>query len=81
MIIAETNPTPKPAMIRPTAKTAMVLEASWITTPIANTTQPVIIVVRRPIQSARSPAKRAPKKVPAERIETIKELFDEERTK
>jgi hypothetical protein len=81
MIIAETKPTPKPVMIRPTAKTATVLEAIWITTPIANTTQPVIIVVRRPIQSERSPARRAPKKVPADRIETIKELFDGDRTK
>lgn len=37
---------------------------------------PAIMVGRRPIMSARSPAMRAPKKVPAERMETIKEVVE-----
>lgn len=48
---------------------------------MAKTPQPTMIVVRRPNQSERSPAIMAPKKVPAERIETIRELLDEDRTK
>lgn len=36
---------------------------------------PAMMVVRRPIQSAKSPAIRAPKKVPAERMDVIKDFF------
>lgn len=39
------------------------------------TRQPKMMVARRPIQSAKSPAIRAPKKVPAERIEVISDFF------
>jgi len=39
--------------------------------------QPAIIVGRRPIISARSPAMRAPKKVPADKIETMREVWEE----
>jgi hypothetical protein len=59
----------------------MVLDAIWRATPMAKTPQPAMIVVRRPNQSERSPAIKAPKKVPADRIETISELLEEERTK
>lgn len=45
------------------------------------TMQPAITVVRRPNQSARSPAIKAPKKVPAERIETIRDFLEEGMTK
>jgi hypothetical protein len=36
---------------------------------------PAMMVVRRPNQSARSPAISAPKKVPAERIDVIRDFF------
>jgi len=39
--------------------------------------QPAIIVGRRPIMSARSPAMIAPKKVPADKIETMREVWEE----
>ena len=39
------------------------------------TKQPRMIVVRRPKKSARSPAMIAPKKVPADKMETIKDFF------
>jgi len=39
------------------------------------TPQPAMMVVRRPNQSARSPAMRAPKKVPAERMEVMSDFF------
>jgi hypothetical protein len=42
--------------------------------------QPLMMVVRRPNQSARSPAMMAPKKVPAERIEVMSDLLEEEMT-
>ena len=38
------------------------------------TMQPTMMVVRRPMKSAKSPAIRAPKKVPAERIDTIRDF-------
>ena len=37
------------------------------------------MVVRRPMKSVKSPAIRAPKKVPAERIETISDFCQEGR--
>lgn len=71
MLTALTNPTPTPAIKRPTTMRGTEVEATWRMTPTEKTPHPVMIVVRRPIQSARAPAKRAPKKVPAERMETI----------
>jgi hypothetical protein len=55
----------------------MSVEATWRITPTLKTPQPAIIVVRRPIKSAISPAIIAPKKVPAERIDVIRDLFCE----
>jgi hypothetical protein len=43
-------------------------------TPTEKTPQPVMIVERRPILSASQPEKRAPKKVPADRMETMSDL-------
>jgi hypothetical protein len=76
MVTAETNPTPKPAIRRPTDKAAMLSDATWTMTPTMKTRQPAMIVVFRPIQSASTPLRSAPKKVPAERIETIKLCCD-----
>ena len=81
MIMAETNPTPKPATRRPTTSRASPLEMVWRMTPMVKIPQPAMIVVRRPMKSARSPAIIAPKKVPAERIEVIKDFFQDERMK
>lgn len=53
----------------------------WRMAPIIKIAQPEIIVVRRPMKSARSPVMIAPKKVPAERMEMIKDFFQDERVK
>ena len=45
------------------------------------TMQPSMMVVRRPVKSAISPAMRAPKKVPAERMETMRDFCQEGRAK
>lgn len=42
---------------------------------------PQMIVVRRPMKSARSPAMRAPKKVPADRMDVIRDFFQAGREK
>ena len=42
---------------------------------------PAMMVVRRPNQSARSPAKMAPKNVPAERIDVMRDFFQSGRVK
>jgi hypothetical protein len=72
MLIAETNPTPNPATNLPTTKAGMFVAATWTTTPTMKTPHPLMIVVRRPIQSARAPDTRAPKNVPADNIDTIR---------
>src|SRR6266536_4100813 len=74
MIIAETKLTPGPAMRRPATKRPRDVDAVCRIQPIPYTMQPRVIVVRRPNQSARSPATREPKKVPAERIEMMSDL-------
>ena len=61
--------TPKPAMTRPTMKVAH-LVSSWRPTPRQKTRQDMIRPHLRPTISPIGNAKRAPKKVPAERIET-----------
>jgi hypothetical protein len=74
MMMAETKPTPIPAIRRPGTRSATVVDATCNATPREKTAQPRMIVVRRPNQSAREPAISAPKKVPAERMETIKDF-------
>jgi hypothetical protein len=81
MMTAETKPTPNPAIRRPATRRPRLEEAVWRITPTMKTKQPAMTVVRRPNQSARSPAIRAPKKVPAERIETMRDFFHEGTTK
>jgi hypothetical protein len=68
MMIADTKPTPKPAIRRPATNSPRELdEQSGRIQPMPYTTQPRMTVVLRPNQSARSPAKMAPKKVPADK--------------
>ena len=43
-------------------------------TPTMKMKQPMMMVVLRPVKSATSPAMMAPKKVPADRMETIRDL-------
>jgi len=80
MITEEINPIPNPAIRRPSTKrTTWFVEAIWRIQPMLKTTHPAIIVKRRPTKSATSPAMRAPKKVPQERIEVMSDLVDEGR--
>jgi hypothetical protein len=74
MMIADTKPTPIPAMRRPGTSKPTVVEATCRVTPTEKTRQPAMIVERRPHQSARDPAKSAPKKVPAERMDVIRDF-------
>ena len=74
--MADTNPTPKPATMRPPTSTLTVVEATCRATPQEKMAQAIMMDRRRPIQSARFPPKRAPKKVPADRIDVIK-LFSQ----
>ena len=73
MTTAEMKPTPKPAMRRPATITPRLVEAVSRIPPTVKIPQPIIITVRRPRKSARSPAMMAPKKVPAERIEVTRD--------
>jgi hypothetical protein len=75
MMIADTNPTPNPAIKRPATNSPRLLEAVCKTQPIPYTTHPRMTVVLRPNQSARSPARMAPKKVQADRMETMRDLW------
>src|ERR1700733_6105409 len=79
MMIAEMKPTPSPAMTRPTHMRAMPVEAVWQMQPMAKMKQPPMIVKRRPIKSAISPAMIAPKKVPADKIEVVRDFCQEAR--
>lgn len=61
--------------------------ASWLVAaiskmqPIMKTAQPMMMVQRRPMKSATSPAIRAPKKVPADRMDTINDFSQEGKAK
>ena len=63
MTMDEMNPTPKPAMSRPATMTPRPVEAVSRIPPTTKIPHPVMIVIRRPIKSAISPAIIAPKKV------------------
>jgi hypothetical protein len=80
-LIAEIKPTPVPAMSLPTTITASVVLAVSRIQPTVNVRQPVMIVQRRPMRSATSPAIRAPKKVPQERIPVRRDCCHPGRTK
>ena len=73
----ETIPTPQPAKTRPTAKRGRAEAAVCMATPAekmrtARTTDHLL-----PRKSAAGAAKRAPKKVPADKIETTRDCWDE----
>lgn len=53
----------------------------WTATPTIKIIQPAMMVYDRPKKSAQSPAMTAPKKVPAERIEVIRDWSLELMTK
>lgn len=73
MTMAEMNPTPNPQMIRPAHMTPRPVEAVSRMQPIVKMKQPLMMVVRRPMKSAISPAMRAPKKVPQDRMDVVKD--------
>ena len=73
----ETIPTPQPAKTRPTAKRGRAAAAVCMATPAekmrtARTTDHLL-----PRKSAAGAAKRAPKKVPADKMETTRDCWDE----
>lgn len=73
MAYAEIKPTPRPQMIRPAAMTPMLVDAVSRIHPTVKIAQPIMMVDRRPMKSARSPAMMAPKNVPADRIEVVRD--------
>ena len=70
-LIAEIKPTPNPAKKRPARKSGMLTAAVCRMTPKIKTNDDRMRPKRRPAQSARGAAPRAPKKVPADNMETI----------
>lgn len=73
---AEIKPTPNPAKNRPATNIGIALAAVCKMTPNVKTQEDTINDQRRPIRSAIKAAASAPKKVPAERIETISDCCD-----
>jgi len=69
--MAEIKPTPKPAKNRPATNRGIAVAAVCKTTPKMKTSVEAIRPNRRPKISATGAALRAPKNVPADRIETI----------
>jgi hypothetical protein len=70
---AEIRPTPNPAKKRPARKRSRPVEATWRMTPKMKTKDEATSDRRRPMLSASKGDARAPKKVPAERMETTAE--------
>lgn len=73
--MAEMRPTPRPAKNLPATNIAWLPDATVCRmTPRLNTIRQLLMMPhRRPKLSATGAAKRAPKKVPAERIETMRD--------
>jgi hypothetical protein len=71
---AETRPTPRPAKNRPARNNGMAVAAVCRMTPNIKTQLEAIRLQRRPMRSAMGAAPRAPKKVPAERMDTIADV-------
>ena len=69
--MAEMKPTPRPAIKRPATITPRPVDAVSRMHPTEKIAQPVMMVMRRPMKSAQSPAMMAPKKVPQERMEVV----------
>jgi hypothetical protein len=70
---ADINPTPRPAKKRPATKSGIATEAVCKITPKLNTTRVTISPRLLPMKSASGAAARAPKNVPADKMETIKD--------
>ena len=75
---AETRPTPKPAKNRPATKRGIAVAAVCRITPNMKTKQEAIRPIRRPSRSPTGAEVREPKKVPAERRETICDCWEVE---
>ena len=73
MTMAEMNPTPRPQMTRPAHMRPRPVEAVSRMQPTMKIKQPEMMVVRRPMKSAMSPAMRAPRKVPRDRMEVVRD--------
>ena len=70
LLRADTRPTPKPAKKRPATNIGKCVAAVCKITPKMKTQQEAIKAKRRPIRSATGAAPSAPKKVPADKIDT-----------
>jgi len=69
---ADRRPTPNPATSRPTTKRGIAVDAVCRMTPIVKTKQDKSRPHFLPSRSPAGEAARAPKKVPADRMDTIK---------
>lgn len=74
----ETIPTPKPAKTRPITKRGRARAATCMATPTAKTRTATTTDHRLPRKSAAGAAKRAPKNVPTDKIETTRDWWEEE---
>lgn len=80
MMTAEMKPTPMPVTRRPMTK-----RATWFVDTISNTqptqktTHPMMMVGRRPMKSATSPATSDPTNVPQDNIDVMSDLVDDGR--
>ena len=73
VLSADIKPTPKPAKKRPATNRGIAVEAVCRMTPKQNTVIVIIKAIRRPMKSPNGAANKAPKKVPADRMDTIKD--------
>jgi hypothetical protein len=76
LLKADTRPTPRPAKKRPATNIGNAVAAVCKITPNMKTQQEKINDQRRPSLSAMGAAPRAPKNVPADRIETTSDCCD-----
>lgn len=78
---AEIKPTPTPAKKRPARNSGRDVAAVWKTTPTLKIQHDTMRPQRRPMLSPSNGDARAPKKVPADRIETTAEVSEGETSK
>lgn len=76
LLRAEIRPTPRPAKKRPARNRGTPVAAVCSTTPKIKTKEDTISANRRPIVSPSAGLERDPKKVPAERMDTMAEDSD-----
>lgn len=76
LLRAEIKPTPKPAKKRPARNMGMAVEIVCRTTPRLKTQVEIMRAGRRPKKSASRGEARAPKKVPADRMETMDDSWE-----